>query len=88
MEVRSLRQGPGHRFRLSPRLLFVAVCSLAWTGFVLWLTIPRLDDIGASMTIPVAVALVVAIGIVPAVLELQSISERIFGDEWEHRSGR
>jgi membrane protein YdbS with pleckstrin-like domain len=81
MEVRSLRQGPSHRFRTSRRLLFVLISSLAWIGFVAWLTIPYLDDIGESTSIPVAVALIAGLGIIPGVLELQLISLRIFGDE-------
>jgi membrane protein YdbS with pleckstrin-like domain len=83
MEVRSLRQGPSHRIRPARRLLFVLISSLAWIGLVAWLTIPYLDDIGESTTVPVAVALIAGLGIIPGVLELQSISLRIFSDEVE-----
>jgi hypothetical protein len=86
MEVRSLRQGPGHRFHLSPRLFFVVLCSLAWIGFVLWLTIPWLDDIGQSTTLPVAIGLIVGLGILPGVLMVNEISLLIYDDdELEHR---
>jgi hypothetical protein len=70
-----------HWFHITPRLLFVAFVSLAWTGFVLWLTLPRLEDIGGFTSVAVAVALIVVAGIVSAIQEVQLISLRIFGDE-------
>ena len=81
MEVRSLRQGPGHRFHLSPRILFVGLCTLAWIGFVLWLTLPWLDDMAESLTMPVAVFLVLGFGIVPGVLMVRELSDLIYGDD-------
>jgi hypothetical protein len=88
VNVRTLRQGPSPRFGLSPRLLFVALCGLAWTGFVLWLTIPWIDDIGDAITVPVAVALVVGFGIVPGVLNVHLISSLLFDDELERHPRR
>jgi hypothetical protein len=81
MEVRSLRQGPGHRFHLSPRPLFVGLCSLAWIAFVLWLTLPWLDDMADSLTMPVAVILVLCFGILPGVLMAHELSDLIYGDD-------
>ena len=75
-----------HRLHLSPRLLLVTLLSLAWTGFVLWLTIPYLDDIGESTTLPVAIGLIVGLGILPGVLMANEISQLIYeDDELEHR---
>ena len=39
-----------HRLHISSRFLFESLCSVAWVGFVLWLTIPWLDDIGGAVT--------------------------------------
>jgi len=64
----------------------VTLLSLAWTGFVLWLTIPYLDDIGESTTFPVAIGLIVGLGILPGVLMANEISLLIYeDDELEHR---
>ena len=76
------------RFHLSPRLLFELLCSVAWVGFVLWLTIPWLDDIGKSVTVPIAVVLVAGLGIIPGVLMVHELSELIYGDELERRPDR
>jgi hypothetical protein len=72
-----------HHLHITPRVVFVALASLAWIGLVLWLTVPWLDGIGDSATVAVAVALIVGVGIVPAISELQLIALRVFGDQVE-----
>ena len=75
-----------HRLHISSRFLFESLCSVAWVGFVLWLTIPWLDDIGGAVTMPVAVLLVVGFGIVPGVLMVRELTELIYdGDELDRR---
>ena len=70
-----------HRLHISSRLLFELICSAAWIGFVLWLTLPWLDDMGESLTMPVAVFLVLGFGIVPGVLMVRELSDLIYGDD-------
>src|SRR5512138_1086114 len=59
---------PEHRRRfyipLKLKLLFVALCSLGWVGFSLWLAIPWIQDLGQSITVPVAAALIAGIAII------------------------
>ena len=72
---------------VSSRWLFVVLCSLAWIGLTLWLTIPWLDDIGRAISIPVAVALIVALWLVPGVLEVRWLSFVFFDEDSEHPPG-
>jgi hypothetical protein len=73
------------RFHLSSRSLLVAFFTLAWTGFVLWLTVPWIDDMG--ITFPGALALIVVLGILPGVLYVRLLSALVFDDESEPRPG-
>jgi hypothetical protein len=73
------------RFHPSSRLLFVGFFTLAWTGFVLWLTVPWIDDMG--ITLPVALALIMVLGIVPGVLYVRLLSALVFDDDSEPRPG-
>lgn len=75
------------RFHLSSRLLFVWFFTAAWIAFVLWLTIPWIDDIGRSITTPVALALIVGLGIVPGVLNVRLLSALLFDDELGNAAG-
>ena len=43
---------------LKLKLVFVALCSLAWVGFSLWLAIPWIDELGQSITVPIAAAVI------------------------------
>jgi hypothetical protein len=69
-------------------LLFVLLCSVAWIGFVLWLTVPWMDDMGHAITFPVAVTLVAGLWIVPGVLNVRLLSFLLFEDpeQFDERS--
>src|SRR6266536_1348229 len=60
------------------KLVFVALCSLAWVGFSLWLAIPWIDELGQSITVPLAAALIAGIAIIPGYLNAHLISSLLF----------
>jgi biofilm PGA synthesis N-glycosyltransferase PgaC len=64
------------RFYISLRLklVFVALCSLGWVGFSLWLAIPWIEDLGQSITVPIAAGLIAGIAIIPGYLNAHLIS--------------
>ena len=64
-------------------MLFVLLSSVAWIGFVLWLTVPWIDDMGHAITLPVALALVAGLWILPGVLCVRLLSFLLF-EEPEH----
>ena len=59
---------------LKLKLVFVALCSLAWVGFSLWLAIPWIDELGQSITVPLAAAVIAGIAIIPGYLNAHLIS--------------
>src|SRR4051812_42686310 len=63
---------------LKLKLLFVAICSLGWVGFSIWLAIPWIEQLGASITVPVAAALIAGIAIIPGYLNAHLISSLLF----------
>src|SRR3954465_4791538 len=69
---------PDHNRRfyipLRAKLVLVALFSLAWVGFSLWLAIPWIEDLGKSITVPVAAALIAGIAIIPGYLNAHLIS--------------
>ncbi|HEY6638588.1 MAG TPA: glycosyltransferase [Solirubrobacterales bacterium] len=60
------------------KLLFVALCSLGWVGFSLWLAIPWITELGQSITIPLAAAVIAGIAIIPGYLNAHLISSLLF----------
>ena len=73
---------PEHHSRfyipLRLKLVFVALCSLGWVGFSLWLAIPWIEDLGQSITVPLAAALIAGIAIIPGYLNAHLISSLLF----------
>src|SRR4029077_6312357 len=69
---------PDHHRRfyipLRLKLLLVAFCSLAWVGFSLWLAVPWIEELGQSITVPLAAALIAGIAIIPGYLNAHLIS--------------
>ena len=59
---------------LKLKLVLVALCSLAWVGFSLWLAIPWIQELGQSITVPIAAALIAGIAIIPGYLNAHLIS--------------
>ena len=60
------------------KLLLVALCSLGWVGFSLWLAIPWIGDLGQSITVPLAAAVIAGIAIIPGYLNAHLISSLLF----------
>ncbi len=69
---------PDHHRRfyipLRVKLVFVALCSLGWVGFSLWLAIPWIEELGQSITVPIAAAVIAGIAIIPGYLNAHLIS--------------
>ena len=63
---------------LKLKLVLVALCSLAWVGFSLWLAIPWIEELGKSITVPLAAALIAGIAIIPGYLNAHLISSLLF----------
>lgn len=56
------------------KLAMVIALALAWAGFSLWLSIPWIDALGSSITMPLAVAVIFGIAIVPGYLNANLIA--------------
>ena len=59
---------------LKLKLVLVALCSLAWVGFSLWLAIPWINELGQWITVPIAAAVIAGIAIIPGYLNAHLIS--------------
>src|SRR3954463_10470848 len=59
---------------LKLKLVLVALCSLTWVGFSLWLAIPWIVELGPSTPVPLAAALIAGIAIIPGYLNAHLIS--------------
>ncbi len=59
---------------LRAKLLLVVSIALAWAGFSLWLSIPWIDALGQSITMPGALAVIFGIAIVPGYLNANLIA--------------
>jgi hypothetical protein len=71
------------RLHVSSRWLFVVLCSLAWIGFTLWLMIPLIDDMGRTISVPVTLALIVGLWLIPGVLQVRWFSFLLFDEDPE-----
>jgi poly-beta-1,6-N-acetyl-D-glucosamine synthase len=72
---------PRHRrfyIALTLKLVFVALCSLGWVAFSLWLAIPWIEELGKSITVPLAAALIAGIAIIPGYLNAHLVSSLLF----------
>jgi biofilm PGA synthesis N-glycosyltransferase PgaC len=76
--VKDLERTSGERRRLyvGLRLKLIAVVSVAlcWAGLSLWLAIPWIESLGESITLPLALAIVLGIAIVPGYLNANLIA--------------
>jgi biofilm PGA synthesis N-glycosyltransferase PgaC len=63
---------------LKLKLALVALVSLSWVGFSLWLAIPWIEELGQSITVPLAAALIAGIAIIPGYLNAHLISSLLF----------
>lgn len=76
--VKDLERTPRQRRRpyvaLYLKLLFVIGISLAWAGFSLWLSLSWIDTLGQSITMPLAIAVILGIAIIPGYLNANLIA--------------
>ncbi len=78
VQVKELERTPNERKRLYValhlKLAIVIVAALAWAGFSLWLSIPWIETLGESITIPIAIAVIFGIAIIPGYLNANLIT--------------
>ncbi len=76
--VKDLERRPQERSRLyiglHLKLLFVIAIGFAWAGFSLWLSLPWIDTLGQSITMPLAIAVILGIAIIPGYLNANLIA--------------
>ncbi len=78
LQVESPQRPPVRRRRiyikLSLRLAAVIAIALAWAGFSFWLSLPWIETLGQSITMPLAVAVILGIAIIPGYLNANLIA--------------
>ena len=71
-QVKELERTPQERkplyVALHLKLAMVIAIALSWAGFSFWLSIPWIEALGSSITMPLAVAVIFGIAIVPGYL--------------------
>jgi biofilm PGA synthesis N-glycosyltransferase PgaC len=76
--VKDLERTPSERrhlyIGLHLKLLLVIAIGLGWAGFSLWLSLPWIDSLGEAITIPIAVAVIFGIAIIPGYLNANLIA--------------
>jgi len=76
--VHELERTPSERRRLYVRLhlklTLVIAISLAWAAFSTWLALPWIEELGSSITVPLAALVIGGIAIVPGYLNANLIS--------------
>lgn len=71
---RTPQERRGLYVKLPLKLLMVVALALCWAGFSLWLSIPWIDALGQSITVPLAVAVILGIAIIPGYLNANLIA--------------
>src|ERR1044072_4655048 len=78
IQVRDLERAPQERrrlyFVLHLKLFLVIGIGLAWAGFSLWLSLLWIDTLGQSITMPLAIAVILGIAIIPGYLNANLIA--------------
>jgi len=76
--VKDLERKPGERrplyVSLRLKLVLVIAIALGWAGFSLWLALPWISELGQSITLPLAIAVIFGIAIVPGYLNANLIA--------------
>lgn len=76
--VKDLERTPSERRRLyiglHLKLLLVIAIGLGWAGFSLWLSLPWIHTLGEAITVPLAVAVIFGIAIIPGYLNANLIA--------------
>lgn len=67
---------PRRRFylRLRTRFLVATTLALAWAGFSAWISIPWVRQLGETITLPVAILVILGIAIIPGYLNVQLVA--------------
>jgi poly-beta-1,6-N-acetyl-D-glucosamine synthase len=75
---RELERTPTERQRLYValhlKLFLVVAIALAWAGFSFWFALPWIEDLASSITLPLALAVILGIAIVPGYLNANLIA--------------
>jgi biofilm PGA synthesis N-glycosyltransferase PgaC len=78
LQLRDLERTPGERRRtyvsLHLKLALVIAIALGWAGFSLWIALPWIAELGSSITLPLAIAVIFGIAIVPGYLNANLIA--------------
>ena len=78
LQVRELERSPQERrgiyVRLPLKLALVIAIALFWAAFSFWLSLPWIETLGESITIPLAVAVILGIAIFPGYLNANLIA--------------
>ena len=76
--VKDLERTPQERrglyLRLSLKLMAVIAIALGWAGFSFWLSLPWIETLGQSITMPLAIAVIFGIAIIPGYLNANLIA--------------
>jgi biofilm PGA synthesis N-glycosyltransferase PgaC len=76
--LRDLERTPSERRRfyvgLRLKLALVLCFALAWAGLSLWIAIPWIEELGESITLPLAIAVIAGIAIIPGYLNANLIA--------------
>ncbi len=78
LRVSELERSPQERSRIYVRLhlklALVVAIALSWAAFSFWLSLPWIETLGESITIPLAVAVILGIAILPGYLNANLIA--------------
>jgi poly-beta-1,6-N-acetyl-D-glucosamine synthase len=78
LALRDLERTPQERHRLYVKLplklVLVIAIALSWAAFSFWLSLPWMETLGQSITMPLAVAVILGIAIVPGYLNANLIA--------------
>ena len=78
LQVRELERSPQERrgvyVKLPLKLALVIAIALSWAAFSFWLSLPWIETLGESITIPLAVAVIFGIAIFPGYLNANLIA--------------
>lgn len=69
------------------KLFFVIAIAMTWAGFSLWLSLPWIETLGQSITVPLATPVIFGIAIIPGYLNANLIASPL-GSIRRRASGR
>src|SRR6476661_2951275 len=76
--VKDLERTPQERrgiyLKLPLKLMAVIAIALGWAGFSFWFSLPWIETLGQSITMPLAIAVIFGIAIIPGYLNANLIA--------------